>query len=239
MGSMRLPGKVLMDLGGEPVLARVVGRVRRASQIQEVVVATTVAAKDEAIVAACEGLGVRCFRGPEEDVLERYLGAAEQFDAEAVVRITSDCPLIDPELVDEVVRCLVEGHADYASNIRQRTYPRGLDAEAFSTEALRKAWEIVEQPHQREHVTPLFYERPDLFRLASVQGDRDYSRYRWTLDTPDDLRLIRAMYSHFGNDDDFGWRAAIAVMERFPELENINAHVAQKAVREDAQALNA
>jgi spore coat polysaccharide biosynthesis protein SpsF len=239
MGSTRLPGKVLMDLGGETVLSRVVRRLRRATRIDEIAVATTVSRKDDAISAACKGLGVREFRGSEEDVLDRYLCAAEEAGAEAVVRITSDCPLIDPELVDEVVSSLVAGNVDFVSNVMPRTYPRGLDAEAFTAEALRKVWENANQPHQREHVTPLFYERQDIFRVASVRGGPDYSRYRWTLDTPEDLRLIRAIYGNFGNGDDFGWREAIALMDRSPELASINAQVAQKPVGEKARTVNA
>jgi len=239
MGSTRLPGKVLMDLGRQTVLSRVVRRLARASRIDELVVATTGSARDEPIVEACKGLGVLCFRGSEEDVLDRYFLAAEKSEAGAVVRVTSDCPLIDPELVDAVIESFLEQHADFACNVMPRTYPRGLDTEVFTSEALRKAWEVSDQPHQREHVTPLFYERADIFRLATVQGEPDYSRYRWTLDTPEDLKLIRAIYRHFNDNDSFGWREAIALMEASPELVNMNAHIAQKAVRATAQTSNA
>jgi spore coat polysaccharide biosynthesis protein SpsF len=239
MGSSRLPGKVLMDLGGETVLSRVVRRLRRASRVHEIITATTESPRDAVIVEACDGLGVPCFRGSEQDVLDRYFRAAEKFGADAVVRITSDCPLIDPALVDEVIQCLVEQHADFACNVMPRTYPRGLDAEVFTVEALRKAWQISDQPHQREHVTPLFYERSDIFRFASVRGERDYSQYRWTLDTPEDLCLIRAIYGHFENGDGFGWRETVALMEWSPELANMNAHVVQKRVRENTQTLHA
>src|SRR5712692_6172774 len=218
MGSTRLPGKVLMDLGGETVLSRVVRRLRRASRINEVVIATTDSQKDDAIVAACQQLKVAHFRGSEDDVLGRYLRAAERFQADSVVRITSDCPLIDPGLVDEVICAFVDQQADLACNELPRTFPRGLDAEVFTLEALRRANEISDQPHQREHVTPVFYERPDLFRLVGVRGQQDFSHYRWTLDTPEDLRLLRGIYAHIENRDDFGWREVIALMERFPDL---------------------
>jgi len=232
MGSTRLPGKVLVDLGGQPVLSRVVLRLQRAATLAEVVVATTDSWKDESVVQLCEEQDVKIFRGAEEDVLDRYYRAASLYGCDAVVRITSDCPLIDPELVDQVVHEFIESKADYASNVLVRTYPRGLDTEVFTMTGLREAWRIAVQPHQREHVTPVFYERPDLFRLASVRDEQDYSRYRWTLDTPDDLRLIRAIYGHFGNRDDFSWRQAIGLMEQIPELHNINAHVLQKPVQE-------
>ena len=236
MGSTRLPGKVLMDLGGETVLCRVVRRLRRASMIQEVVVATTESAIDEPVIEACRQLGVAYFRGSEQDVLDRYFRAAQQFGSNAVVRITSDCPLIDPELVDRVVDSFVEHHADFACNVLPRKYPSGLDTEVFTAEALKKAWQLSDQPHQREHVTSLFYERPDIFRHAPVCGKQDYSCYRWTLDTSEDLRLIRAIYSHFERRDDFGWREVLALMERLPELATLNAHIVQKPVRGNENA---
>jgi spore coat polysaccharide biosynthesis protein SpsF len=152
-----------------------------------------------------------------------------------VVRITADCPLIDPEVVDNVVRALIERRADFACNVLPRRYPRGLDTEVFTIEALEKTWRGSDQPHQREHVTPLFYERPEMFHLASVREDQDFSRYRWTLDTPDDLRLIREIYSHFDNDH-FGWRDVIALMERLPELPAINAHIVRKSAHHSTQS---
>jgi spore coat polysaccharide biosynthesis protein SpsF len=236
MGSTRLPGKVLMDLGGVTVLGRVVRRLQRVARISECVVATTAAPADDAIVEECRRLNVPVFRGSEDDVLDRYLQAARHFSPDAVVRITSDCPLIDPEVVDSVVRALIEQRADFACNVLKRTYPRGLDAEAFTIEALEKAWRNSDQRHQREHVTPLFYERPTMFRVASVHQDQDLSHYRWTLDTPDDLRLIREIYSHFDNRDHFGWRDVLALMERLPELPTINAHIVQKRVRDGVQS---
>jgi spore coat polysaccharide biosynthesis protein SpsF len=235
MGSTRLPGKVLIDLGGATVLSRVVRRLRRCSQLEEIVVATTHRATDQVIVASCAQLGVACFRGSETDVLDRYYSAAEAFSADAVVRITSDCPLIDPEVVDNVVRALIERRADFACNVLPRTYPRGLDTEVFTMEALEKAWRGSDQPHEREHVTPLFYERPEMFHLASVREDQDFSHYRWTLDTPDDLRLIREIYSHFDNDH-FGWRDVIDLMQRLPALPAINAHIVQKSAQHSTQS---
>ena len=235
MGSTRLPGKVLMDLGGATVLSRVVQRLRRCSQLEEIVVATTDQVADQVIVANCAQLGVACFRGSETDVLDRYHSAAEAFSADVILRITSDCPLIDPEVVDNVARALIEQRADVACNILPRTYPRGLDTEVFTKEALKKAWRGSNQPHQREHVTTLFYERPEMFHLASVREGQDFSHYRWTLDTPDDLRLIREIYSHFDHDH-FGWRDVIALMERLPALPAINAHMVQKSVQHSTQS---
>jgi len=230
MGSTRLPGKVLMEVNGQTVLSHVVERVRRASLVQFAVIATTTSAADEPIVSECRRIGVPCFRGPEHDVLDRYLQTARHFGCEAVLRITSDCPLIDPELIDDLVGAFAERRPDFACNVAPRTYPRGLDAEIFTAEALQRAWQLADAPHQREHVTPIFYERRDLFQTISVGGDRDYSSYRWTLDALDDLHLIRAIYRHFSNDRSFSWRDVIALMEQQPELKQMNANVIQKSL---------
>lgn len=230
MGSTRLPGKVLMDIEGKTAQARVTDRLSRAGQVQQIVIATTTSALDNAIVSEAERNGIAVSRGSEQDVLSRYLQAAEEFCADVIVRITSDCPLIDAEIVDRVVYEALSTQADFASNCIERTYPRGLDVEVVTLEALRRADDICDQPYQREHVTPIFYERPDLFRVGSVTGDEDCTRHRWTLDTPEDLRLIRAIYSHFADPDYFGWREVITLMEENPELAEINSHVIQKAV---------
>jgi spore coat polysaccharide biosynthesis protein SpsF len=232
MGSTRLPGKVLLDLGGATVLARVVRRLERSQQISQIVVATTTARADEAIVNECERLRVSSFRGSEGDVLDRYYQAARLYSADTVVRITADCPLIDPALVDETIRVFKDGRADYASDVLPRTYPRGLDSEVFTSVALERAWREAREPHEKEHVTPYLYEHPEIFRLASARGDVDYSHYRWTLDTPEDLILLRAIYSRFDNRDDFHWQDVIALMEREPELAELNSQVLQKSLRE-------
>jgi len=232
MGSSRLPGKVLMDLGGETTLARVVRRLQRSRQVTKIVVATTTARGDQAIIRECEHLQVVCFRGEEQDVLDRYYQAASANAADAVVRVTSDCPLIDPELVDETVEVFRDEHADYASNVFPRTYPRGLDTEVFSFDALDRAWREAREAHQREHVTPYLYEHPQIFKLASLSGAADYSRYRWTLDTREDLELLRAIYSRFDGRDDFSWKEVLRLMESEPELAELNSQVLQKSVRE-------
>jgi len=231
MGSTRLPGKVLKDLGGETVLARVVGRLRRATTVDEIVVATTDSAADDAIVRECHRLKVSSFRGSENDVLDRYYRAAQVCAARTVVRVTSDCPVIDPQLVDETVRVFQQQRGDYASNAFPRTYPRGLDTEVFTVAALEQAWRDAHEPYEREHVTPYFYEHPELFRLVSLRGEIDCSQYRWTLDTAEDLELLRTIYARFGNQDDFSWSEVIQLMEREPELTELNSRVVQKALQ--------
>jgi spore coat polysaccharide biosynthesis protein SpsF len=232
MGSTRLPGKVLMGLGRETVLARVVGRLRRAAQVNEIVVGTTNLAADDAIVRECHRLEVSTFRGSENDVLDRYYRAAQSAGAEAVVRITSDCPVIDPQLMDETIQLFQRQCADYASNVFPRTYPRGLDTEVFTRDALERAWHDAREPYEREHVTPYFYQHPELFRLVSLRGQIDHSSYRWTLDTVEDLELLRTIYARFEGRDDFSWGEVIQLMEREPELAELNARVVQKVLQE-------
>jgi spore coat polysaccharide biosynthesis protein SpsF len=230
MGSTRLPGKVLMDLAGKTVLARVVSRLRRAERVDEIVVATTDSLADDAIVRECHQLKVEYFRGSEDDVLDRYYQTARLCAAGAVARITSDCPLIDPQLVDKTIRLFQQQGGDYCSNMFPRTYPRGLDTEVFTVAALEQAWRDARDSCEREHVTPYFYRHPELFRLISLRGQIDYGQYRWTLDTAEDLELLRAIYSRFGNEDDFSWGEAIQLMEREPELAELNSRVVQKAL---------
>jgi spore coat polysaccharide biosynthesis protein SpsF len=235
IGSTRLPGKVLADIRGYPMLWHVVARTRAAETLDEVLVATTTEAADDAIVAFCRERGVDCFRGSEEDVLDRYYQAAREHAAGAVVRITSDCPLIDPEIVDKTVRAFLAERPDYApdyaSNSLVRTYPRGLDAEVMTFRTLEVTWREARQPYQRTHVTPYIYEHPERFRILPVTGDRDYSAYRWTVDTPEDLELVRAVYDRLDGDG-FLLSDVVRLMEREPELAEINSAIAQKALHE-------
>jgi spore coat polysaccharide biosynthesis protein SpsF len=232
MGSSRLPGKALKDINGRTMLARVVRRISRSAQVNRVIVATTTASRDKAIIDECESLGIQSFRGSEQDVLDRYYRAAKLFDAEAVVRITSDCPLIDPEIIDQVIQAFRKDGADYASNTIVGTYPRGLDVEVFTFSALEKAWREAHEPYQRVHVTPYFYQNPELFRLVSVTGADDNSHYRWTVDTKEDLDLVRTIYARLDRDDSFSWRDVLNLVKIEPELMDINRHIQQKSLEE-------
>lgn len=230
-GSTRLPGKALLDVGGEPMLARVVARCGRARSIDEIVVATTVEPADEAIASLCAARGWAVHRGSERDVLARYHEAAVKRRAGGVVRITSDCPFIDPDIADWVVGELVRPPvADYASNtLPPRTFPRGLDVEAFRFEALDAAFREDHDMARREHVTPFLYRHPERFALRRVAADADRSSFRWTVDTPEDMELARTVYAHFGHDH-FSWRDVLAAFEAHPEWAQINRHVVQKGV---------
>ena len=229
LGSERLPGKVLRDIAGEPMLVRVVNRTQRAAIIDEVVIATTEAVPDKAIAELCELKDWDCFCGNEYDVLDRYYKAARQYHADAVVRITSDCPLIDPEIIDLTVSQFLEnGPPSYASNtLPSRTFPRGLDVEVMTFEALERAWREDTNSIWREHVTPYIYSNPELFEMLGIKNDKDYSHLRWTVDTPEDLAFVRLVYEHFEHDH-FSWHQVISLLEKKPELIDINKFVLQK-----------
>jgi len=229
-GSTRLPGKVLLPLLSEPLLVHVVRRVTRASSVEATVVATTTMLDDDAIVALGAREGWLVERGSEMDLLERYVGAARAHAAEQVVRITSDCPLIDPHIIDEVVAALEVDGADYASNtLEPRTFPRGLDVEAMTMAALEAAGRDDRDPASREHATPFLYRHPERFRLTGVRLPVDLSAHRWTVDTPEDYELVRRIYDVLGRDD-FAWRDALAVVDAHPEWSRLNRHIEQKMV---------
>lgn len=230
-GSSRLPGKILMPLAGQPMLARVVERLRRATRLDEVVVATTVEPADDAVLNLCRSRGWPCFRGSQDDVLDRFHGAAREHQGDVIVRVTADCPLIEPAVVDRVVQAYLEAQdVDLVCNVwPRRTFPRGLDTEVFRRAALERAWREDHNPAWREHVTTFLYRRPDLFRLATVENAQDYSEHRWTVDTAEDLALARAIYDHFGHDR-FVWGEVLRLLEQHPEWVALNRHVEQKKV---------
>jgi len=221
-----------MDLAGETVLGRVVNRLRRCRGTSDILVATTDLPADDAIVAECRKCRVQVARGDQDDVLDRYYRAAQLTKAEIVVRITSDCPLIDPAITDKTIAAFVEARPDYTSNALERTYPRGLDTEVFSFDALARAWREARKPYEREHVTPYIYEHPELFKIVSVKGEQDYSQHRWTVDTAEDLEFVRAIYTRIGNRPDFSWCDVLNLLEREPELVELNRHVMQKAMHD-------
>jgi spore coat polysaccharide biosynthesis protein SpsF len=232
MGSTRLPGKALLPIKGKPMLERVVRRVGTARTIDETVVATTTEIRDDAIAEFC-GRGLcTVFRGSEEDVLDRYMKAARAFDADVIVRITSDCPLIDQTSIDQTISCFLGSspRVDYASNtLPPRTFPRGLDVEVMSREALEHAWREDHDLRSREHVTPYIYRHPESFTLLRVVNDQDRSGYRWTVDTPEDLAFVQAVYDSFESED-FGQSEIASLLAKRPELALLNAEIRQKPV---------
>lgn len=192
--STRLPGKVLMDVSGEPMITHELRRLLAATQLDDVVVATTGSPTDDSIIEIAEKEGVRWFRGSEHDVLSRYVNAAREARADVVIRVTADCPLLDPAVVDSVVASL-DRATDYASNVMRRTYPQGLDAEALHRDALERIDRLAVTEAAREHVTWLIVrERPELFVKRSVEAPTDDSDLRWTVDVGADLELVRGLY---------------------------------------------
>jgi spore coat polysaccharide biosynthesis protein SpsF len=253
MSASRLPGKVLLDIGGEPMLARVVERTRRSQGVNQVLVATSQEQADDPIEAFCTQRGYSCFRGSLHDVLDRYYQAAKSHSAEIVVRITADCPIIDPLVIDQTlmafygngpnlisetdpIRTLFKYEPvpawDFAANRLpppwKRTFPIGLDTEVCTFTALEIAWHEADQPHQREHVMPFLYEQDHRFRILLVNHDPDFGNLRWTVDTPQDLELLRQVYKRFGDRDDFSWLEVLELFKREPELAKINAGVLHK-----------
>lgn len=226
MASERLTGKVLMKISGKPVLQLVVERTLQASLIDDIVVATSVNPEDDVIEEFCDEMDYRCFRGDEEDVLDRFHQVALHFEPSAVVRITSDCPLIDPVVIDEVVVVFLESECDYASNTLTRTYPRGLDTEVFTYETLQRAWGEAKLPSEREHVTPYIWKNPTKFRLQNVKDEEDNSNIRLTVDEEEDLELIRRIYDELHTDDEvFIYKDVLELLNKKPHLLDINAGI--------------
>jgi spore coat polysaccharide biosynthesis protein SpsF len=222
MTSSRLPGKVLADVAGRPMLQQQLARLACCRLVDEIVVATTRNASDDPVAALAEAREVSSYRGDEDDVLLRMLGAAEQARADVVVRITGDCPLIDPGVVDRVIAALLEHTAtcDYASNVVERTFPRGLDAEAFFMDTLRRCDRMATTKRQREHVTLLpRVDRKELFVSRHVTDPVDRSNLRWTVDTEKDLEMVRAIYEGMGLGDRVaGYQEILEFLDAHPEL---------------------
>ena len=221
MTSSRLPGKVLQDIAGKPMLLRVVNRVRQSQSIDFVAVITSTHESDDAIERCCKDNGVPCFRGNLDDVLDRYYQAARHFQAAVIVRITADCPLLDPIIVDKVVNAFNCGSYDYASNVLECTYPDGLDTEVVRFETLEKAWREAGLKSEREHVTAYIHKHPELFRLYAAKHSEDLSSLRWTVDAPSDLEFVRAVYTSF-SDDHFGMEDVLRFIKDHPEIAALN-----------------
>lgn len=235
MSSTRLPGKVLQQVLNRPLLQFQLERLSRVRNADTIIVATTTSQRDAPIVALCAAMKVDIFRGSEPDVLDRYYHAASDANADAIVRVTADCPLIDPEVVDDIIKTFLspETKFDYVSNTLVRTYPRGLDCEVFSFAALSETFNGASETYEREHVTPYMYRHPEKYRVGQVKADNDFSKYRWTVDTPDDFELIsRMLKTLYPRNPNFGLTDCVKLMETHPEWEQINVQVEQKLVTE-------
>lgn len=231
MTSTRLPGKVLLPILGQPLLALQIERMRRARLVDLIVIATTTNASDEPIVDLCKQHALPCFRGSEADVLSRYAQAASVYEADAIMRITSDCPLMEPALMDQAVAKFTQaqGRVDYMSNMLKPSFPCGLAVEVFSSKALRQAHACAVQPAEREHVTPYIYRHPEQFQLQNFSCDVDLSHHRWTVDTPEDFELVSKIFSALYPDNpQFNMQDVLNLLEKNIAWSSINRHVQQK-----------
>ncbi|HZR22186.1 MAG TPA: glycosyltransferase family protein [Vicinamibacterales bacterium] len=234
MTSSRLPGKILKPILGRPMLELLIERLRRAKHVDDVVVATTSRPTDDPVEELCARIGAGCFRGSEDDVLDRVLGAAHAHAVDLIVEITGDCPLIDPTVVDRLVEMYHEGGADYVANVLTRTYPRGLDTQVFPTSVLEDVARLTNDPVDHEHVSLYIYEHPERFRLRNLESGlpERYWSLRLTVDTPQDFALITAIYEAlYPAHPDFALADVIALLDRRPDLVALNADIQQKPVR--------
>jgi len=231
MTSTRLPGKVLKIVLGKPLLAYQIERLRRAKKADEIIVAATRNVPDDPIIKLCESLSIKYYRGSEDDVLSRYYEAAKLFGADVVVRVTADCPLIDPKVVDQVITYYLDNKNkyDYVSNCFERSYPRGMDVEAFSLKVLGIANNNAKNVNEREHVTPYIYMNPGKFNLANIKYKMDASAYRWTVDTQEDYELIKIILETlYPTNSGFSLEDILQLMTAHPEYQKINEHINQK-----------
>ncbi|MDD2889009.1 MAG: glycosyltransferase family protein [bacterium] len=225
VGSTRLPGKVFLELEGKKVLEHIIERVKSSKFIEDIVVATTVSKKDLEIVKFCSSIGISVYCGSEEDVLDRYYQTARLFKMKHIVRITSDCPLMDPKVIDKVLNLHLRKKSDYTSNTLEETYPDGQDVEIFTFEALKIAWMNAKLPSEREHVTP-YIRKNSKFKKSNLKCNKDYSNKRWTLDNPEDYEFIKKVYENLYNKRKlFGMKEVLEYIKTNPKIEKINHYI--------------
>lgn len=235
MMSSRLPGKVLRPLLGKPMLEWVIKRASRSKVIDGCVVATTTDPSDDKIEQWGNEHGVFVFRGSQFDVLDRYYQAAKQAGADFIIRVTADCPLIDPDLIDELFGFYQKEQADFAANRLpppwHRTYPIGLDAEIVSMTMLEKAWKNAAEKYEREHVMPWFYDTPGRCKVAILDNPVDYGMHRWTVDTPEDYEMMHLLFEKLDDPSSASWMDVLRTIEENPEIELINASSKAKEMK--------
>ncbi|OHA24590.1 MAG: hypothetical protein A3H57_01260 [Candidatus Taylorbacteria bacterium RIFCSPLOWO2_02_FULL_43_11] len=221
MGSSRLPGKMMMDIEGRPLIAHVVERAKRIPSLDSVWLATTISERDEPLAQYAKTLGIEIYRGSEDDVLDRYYEAAKLAKADIVMRITGDCPLLDPEVSDLVMKGYLNGDVDYVTNTKPPTFPDGLDTEVFSFEVLARVCKEAELVSEREHVTPYIWKNPKLFTIRNILQDIDLSGERWTIDTKEDFEFVSQVLRSLGTDKS-DMMSIYRLLLRNPELRKIN-----------------
>ena len=227
MGSTRLPGKVLKEIDGVPLLLLQIVRVKKTSSLDNIIIATSTLPQDDAISQFCSNNTIECFRGSEDDVLNRYYECAKKYEADVIVRLTSDCPLSDPKIIDKTVALFQQQKADYAANtvpLQTSTFPDGSDVEVFSLEALEKAHRECKDAHDREHVTFYFWKYDNGFKTVQLIQKEDWSKFRFTVDYPEDLEVIEYVVAQLKQRDSFGHLAEIVeIIESNPEIRDKNS----------------
>lgn len=230
MGSTRLPGKIMKKIEQKTVLEYVISSLEKSKFIQEIVIATTKNKEDDVIEDKVKKLGKKIYRGSQDNVLERYTFAARENKLDIVIRITSDCPLIDVNIVDSIISEFIDKKPDYISNTIKRTYPRGMDCEVFSINALERAYTDAESDSDKEHVTPYIYKNQDKFKISNYCADEDNSKYRITLDVEEDFEVISFIIKEINNKRlDFSYESVIKIIED-SKIYTINQHVEQKNI---------
>jgi spore coat polysaccharide biosynthesis protein SpsF len=239
VSSTRLPGKVLKPILGKPMLLRQIERIRLASMIDTLIVATSTDPTDDAIERLCRENNITFYRGSLDDVLDRFYQASKPIRPDHVVRLTGDCPLTAPRLIDEVITFHVQGGYDYSSNTIEPTWPDGLDIEVIRFSCLEQAWNEATLPSHREHVTPFIHGQANRFRIGSFKGQIDMSAHRWTVDEPEDFELVTNIYEAlYPNKPDFTTTDILGFLEKNPGVRSLNAHLIrnegyQKSLIED------
>lgn len=231
-GSTRFPNKVFADIDGKPLLWHSVNRLHAAKNIDEVIIATTVNNKDDQIEKWCKENDVKCYRGSEDDVLNRYYSASKAFPSDVVVRITSDDPFKEPTVIDQVIAKLLTGDYDLVTNNFPPSFPEGFDCEAFTFKALEEAETTTKDSYEREHVTQYFYHNPDKFRIGNVKNEENLSHFRWTIDKDEDIEMVRAVYAHRNpaNKGILLMNEILDIIEKNPEIPSINSTVERSAM---------
>ncbi len=226
MSSSRLPGKVLKKVLGRPLLSLQLERIKRAKKIDEIILATSTDPSDQPLEDLGKQEGVKVFRGSLADVLDRFYQASQTVKADHVVRLTGDCPLADPSLIDAVIQFHVDGKFEYTSNVLKPTYPDGLDIEVMKMSVLKEAWQNAKLPSEREHVTPYCYKGEGRYRLGSYQGEKDFSSHRWTVDQEEDFKLVSQIFTDlYPISSTFNFKDVLAYLELKPELSSMNSKI--------------
>ena len=239
MGSTRLPGKVMMDLVGKPMLWHVINRVKPAKMLNDIVIATTALNEDKQILELASEMGIKSYAGGEDDVLDRYYQAAIIYKADVIVRITADCPLIDPNVIDRAIEFYLNHDFDYISTAIEPTYPDGLDTEILSFGVLKRAWKEATLASEREHVTPYIWKNPQLFKIKNLENDKDLSYMRWSVDEERDLEFVREIYKRLYKEGEMFYMGNVLnLLKKHPELMDINKGIIRdegylKSIKED------